>query len=99
MSSRMAPGLPPTRPWHRSRLNPVRPDFERRWWLKRRLVVLLLALALAPAPRPVIAGEGENYIVVVNASNDVSEISQDLLARIFLRKVRSWRGGRAAVPV
>jgi ABC-type phosphate transport system substrate-binding protein len=67
--------------------------------LKRRLVVLLLALALAPAPRPVIAGEGENYIVVVNASNDVSEISQDLLARIFLRKVRSWRGGRAAAPV
>jgi ABC-type phosphate transport system substrate-binding protein len=68
--------------------------------LKRRLVVLLLLmLALTPAPRPVIAGEGENYVVIVNASNDVSEVSQDLLARIFLRKVRTWRGGRAAAPV
>ncbi len=74
--------------------------FEGRWWLKRRLVVLLLfALALTPTPRPVIAGESENYIVVVNASNNVSEISQDLLSRIFLRKVRAWHGGRPTAPV
>ena len=68
--------------------------------MKRRLVVLLLfALVLTPAPRPAIASEGENYIVVVHASNDISEISQDLLSRIFLRRVRTWRGGRATAPV
>lgn len=68
--------------------------------MKRRLVVLLLfALALTPAPHPVIASESENYIVVVHASNDISEISQDLLSRIFLRKVRTWRGGRATAPI
>ena len=68
--------------------------------MKRRLVVLLLfALALTSTPRPVIAGESESYIVVVNASNNISEISQDLLSRIFLRKVRAWHGGRATAPV
>jgi ABC-type phosphate transport system substrate-binding protein len=68
--------------------------------LKRRLVVLLLfTLALTPVPCPVIAAEGESFIVVVNSTNDVSEVSQDLLARIFLRKVRAWRGGRSTAPV
>lgn len=61
--------------------------------------MLLFTLALSPTPRPATAGEGENYIVVVNASSDVSEVSQDLLARIFLRKARTWRAGRSASPV
>jgi hypothetical protein len=67
--------------------------------LKRRVAVLLLALTLTPASRPLLADEGARFVVVVNASNEVSEMSQDLVARIFLRKVRAWRGGRPAVPV
>jgi len=67
--------------------------------LKRRVAVLLLALTLAPAPRLLRAEESAHFVVVVSASNDVSEMSQDLVARIFMRKVRAWRGGRPTMPV
>jgi ABC-type phosphate transport system substrate-binding protein len=67
--------------------------------LKRRFVVVpLLSLALMPAPPPALA-ESEGFVVVVNASNAVSEVPQDLLARIFLRKARRWPGGQSALPV
>jgi ABC-type phosphate transport system substrate-binding protein len=61
--------------------------------------VCLLLLALSPVPRPTLAQEGESYVVIVNASNGVRELSQDLVARMFLRKTRSWAGGQAVVPV
>jgi len=67
--------------------------------VKRRSVVCLLLLALSPLPRPAIAQEAEGYVVIVNASNGVRELSQDLVARMFLRKTRSWAGGPAVVPV
>jgi ABC-type phosphate transport system substrate-binding protein len=65
----------------------------------RRSAVCLLLLALSPVPRPALAQEGEGYVVIVNASNGVRELSQDLVARMFLRKTRSWAGGQAVVPV
>jgi ABC-type phosphate transport system substrate-binding protein len=67
--------------------------------VKRPSVVCLLLLALSPLPRPAIAQEGEGYVVIVNASNGVRELSQDMVARMFLRKTRSWTGGQAVVPV
>ena len=65
----------------------------------KRGFVLLLLLALTPAPRPALAQESEGYVVIVNASNETSEMAAGLVARIFLRKVRQWRGGLVAVPV
>jgi ABC-type phosphate transport system substrate-binding protein len=61
--------------------------------------VCLLLLALSPASRLVRAQEAEGFVVIVNASNGVKELSQDALARMFLRKTRSWPSGQAAVPV
>jgi ABC-type phosphate transport system substrate-binding protein len=67
--------------------------------LKRGFAVLAFLLALSPAPRPVLAQEREGFVVIVNASNETTEMSEDLVARIFLRKVRTWRSGKPAVPV
>ena len=67
--------------------------------MKRRSAVCLLLLALSPVPRLAVAQEGEGYVVIVNASNGARELSQDLVARMFLRKTRSWAGGQAVVPV
>ena len=67
--------------------------------MKPRSAVCLLLLALAHVPQPAAAQEGESYVVVVNASNGVQQLSQDLVTRMFLRKTRSWAGGRAVVPV
>jgi ABC-type phosphate transport system substrate-binding protein len=65
----------------------------------RRTAVCLLLLALSPVPERVLAQDGEGYVVIVNASNAVRELSQDTLARLFLRKTRGWSGGQAVVPV
>jgi ABC-type phosphate transport system substrate-binding protein len=52
-----------------------------------------------PTPRPGLAQNSEDFVVVVNASNDTRELTQELVARMFLRKVRNWRGGATVVPV
>jgi ABC-type phosphate transport system substrate-binding protein len=63
------------------------------------MALLSLALNLVPATRLARAEEGAAFVVVVNASNEVSEMSPDLVARVFLRKTRAWHGGRPAAPV
>lgn len=68
--------------------------------MKRGFVVCVLLLALSPAPRAALATQvDEDYVVIVNAANEVTEIRAELVARMFLRKVRQWRGGQTAVPV
>jgi ABC-type phosphate transport system substrate-binding protein len=67
--------------------------------LKRGLVVMTLLLALSPAPPPSLAQDAEGFVVVVNAANETTEIPQDLVARMFLRKVRTWHKGTAVAPV
>jgi ABC-type phosphate transport system substrate-binding protein len=64
-----------------------------------RLIALVLPLALRLEPRPAVAPQGEGYVVVVNKSNSVSEMPRDLVARMFLRKVRRWPDGAAAMPL
>lgn len=68
--------------------------------MKRRTAVcLLLLLVLAPVPRRVHAQAAEAWVVVVNASNATRELSQDAVARMFLRKTRTWGSGQSVVPV
>lgn len=44
-------------------------------------------------------GEPQGYRVVVHASNPVAQLSADEVARLFLKKVRTWPDGRMAAPV
>ncbi len=43
--------------------------------------------------------EPQGYRVVVHASNPVAQLSADEVARLFLKKVRTWPDGRMAAPV
>jgi ABC-type phosphate transport system substrate-binding protein len=67
--------------------------------LSRGFVVVALSLVLFASPRSARAQADTGYVVVVNAANDVTEMSQDLVARMFLRKVRRWRSGQTTSPV
>lgn len=61
------------------------------------LAVFLSLVGLrAPAGDP---GERSGYRVVVHASNSVGQLSPDDVARLFLKKVRTWPDGRMAAPV
>ena len=61
-------------------------------------LVVLLSLAGLGAPAGV-PGEPQGYRVVVHASNSVGELSSEDVARLFLKKVRTWPDGRMAAPV
>jgi ABC-type phosphate transport system substrate-binding protein len=56
-------------------------------------------LALLGAGHPVRAASEGAVSVVVNATNSVSELSSEEVARLFLKKVRTWPDGRMAAPV
>jgi ABC-type phosphate transport system substrate-binding protein len=56
-------------------------------------------LALLAAGRPLGAAGESGVAVVVNATNSVTQISSEDVARMFLKKVRTWPDGRMAAPV
>lgn len=56
-------------------------------------------LGLLAAGQPLGAAGESGVAVVVNAANAVNELSSDEVARLFLKKVRTWPDGRMAAPV
>lgn len=63
----------------------------------RPLLVVLAATVLGIA-RPVTA-RAQDVRVVVNAANPESAISHDEIARLFLKKVTTWKTGKPVAPV
>ena len=57
------------------------------------------ALGLLAAGDPLGAAGESGVAVIVNATNSVSELSSEEVARLFLKKVRTWPDGRMAAPV
>ena len=45
------------------------------------------------------AQEGAGFQVIVNSANPVSALTQDDIARLFLKERKSWDGGLAVEPV
>ena len=65
--------------------------------MTRLVVVGLLSLTVAGGTTP--AGADGQVAVVVNASNAIEELRSEEVARLFLKKVRTWPDGRMASPV
>lgn len=57
------------------------------------------ALALLAAGDPLRAAGEAPLAIVVNSTNAVNELSTDEVARLFLKKLRTWPDGRMAAPV
>jgi hypothetical protein len=58
------------------------------------LLAGLLALTADPAASP-----AQDFAVIVNASNPVSTLSKDEVAKLFLKKTVAWQSGQSASPV
>jgi len=58
------------------------------------LLAGLLALTADPASSP-----AQDFAVIVNASNPVSTLSKDEVAKLFLKKTIAWQSGQSASPV
>jgi ABC-type phosphate transport system substrate-binding protein len=58
------------------------------------LLIGFASLSAVPAPTP-----AQDFAVIVNASNPVSTLSKDEVAKLFLKKTVSWKSGESAAPV
>ena len=65
----------------------------------RTLSLSLMLLFGGAAPTTRLAAQGRQYIVVVNAANPVSVLSEEELSRLFLKKTIRWPNGDDATPV
>ena len=59
----------------------------------------LLVLVVSVATTPALAQQTEPYVIVVNARNPISSMSAEELARVFLKKQKTWEDGSAVLPV
>ncbi len=65
----------------------------------RKIVIFSLLLSFAALGLPLAAQTGGSFKVVVNPSNQVSEISTAELSRLFLKKTTRWDRGSKVLPV
>jgi ABC-type phosphate transport system substrate-binding protein len=62
-----------------------------------RLIVALLAAVFAGTTR--LVAQERPYVVIVNESNNLTGLSTDELARLFMKKTVRWTTGQTVTPV
>jgi len=62
----------------------------------RKILTLAVCLAALLGAKP---AQAQTYRVVVNASNPTSALTKDDLARVYLKKQTSWKGGGSVAVV
>ena len=62
--------------------------------MKRNIVILVILLACTVG-----YSQSNNFKVIVNDANSISEISKDQLSDIFLKKTSKWNDNKKIVPV
>lgn len=63
-----------------------------------RPLLLLVAATVFVASAP-LAARAQEVRIVVNAANPETSISHDEVARLFLKKVTTWKSGKPVAPV
>lgn len=66
--------------------------------MKRNCRLLSLVVTIGVLSSPV-AARAQEFTVIVNASNPVSSMPRDDVAKLFLKKTVSWQSGRTVAPV
>ena len=64
--------------------------------MRGRLALAVIALAIAAPP---VAAQAGGYRVIVNAANPVTQLSRQDLSKMFLKKLRAWKGAGEVQPV
>jgi ABC-type phosphate transport system substrate-binding protein len=65
----------------------------------RTIINILVIAALTLVGGRLEAQQDQGYVVVVNAANPATELSKDLVEKIFLKTAQKFDNGTAAVPV
>ncbi|HWE44157.1 MAG TPA: hypothetical protein VG432_16770 [Gemmatimonadaceae bacterium] len=66
--------------------------------MKRNCTLLSLIATVGVLSSP-LAARAQDFTVIVNASNPVSSMPRDEVARLFLKKTVAWQSGKTVAPV
>jgi len=67
---------------------------------KINYVILLLTIISIPCFDILLnAQENESFVVIVNQSNPISEMTSSQVSKIFLKKVKVWDNGKEIKPI
>ena len=66
--------------------------------MKRNCTLLSLIATVGVLSSP-LAARAQEFTVIVNASNPVSSLPRDEVAKLFLKKTVSWGSGKMVTPV
>ena len=66
--------------------------------MKRNRTLLSLIATVGVLASP-LAAHAQDFTVIVNASNPVSSLPRDDVAKLFLKKTVAWESGKAVAPV
>lgn len=66
--------------------------------MKRNCTLLSLIATIGVLSSP-LAAQAQDFTVIVNASNPVSSLPRDDVAKLFLKKTVAWESGKPAAPV
>jgi len=66
--------------------------------MKRNCTLLSLIATIGVLSSP-LAAQAQEFTVIVNASNPVSSMPRDEVAKLFLKKTVSWQSGKTVAPV
>ena len=66
--------------------------------MKRKSTLLSLIATVGVLSSP-LAARAQEFTVIVNASNPVSSMPRDEVAKLFLKKTVSWQSGKMVAPV
>ena len=66
--------------------------------MKRNRTLLSLIATVGVLSSP-LAAHAQDFTVIVNASNPVSSLPRDDVAKLFLKKTVAWESGKAVAPV
>jgi ABC-type phosphate transport system substrate-binding protein len=65
----------------------------------RFLLAAGAALVLAPGGASRLVAQERGYVVIVNETNTVADLTTDEVSLLFLKRAVRWAGGQAASPV
>jgi len=65
----------------------------------KRIPILLAFVALMGGLYAPVAAQGGGFVVIVNTSNGVDQLSKDDVAKLFTKREQRWPNGQNVMPV
>ena len=67
--------------------------------IRKIAIVLLFSFMAVLLGGQMLPAEEQNFVVIVNKSNNVSSLSKSQVSRMFLKKVFTWKDGSSVKPI